>query len=184
MEISQVIGQNLKRLRQERNLSLGQLAEAAGVSKVMLSQIEKGDSNPTVNTLFKIVTGLGVSYSALMDQLPADTDVIRAGEAPTHVSEDGGYRLSCYLPNAPERGFEIYVDELDPGCAHETDGHGEGTEEFTYVAAGTLEMTACGETHELHAGDAIRFDASQPHVYANAGAETVRMVTVNRYPRQ
>ncbi|MCH3927031.1 MAG: helix-turn-helix domain-containing protein [Atopobiaceae bacterium] len=64
MDISQILGQNLHRLRTERQLSLGQLAEKSGLSKVMLSQIEKGTSNPTVNTLWKIANGLGVSYSA------------------------------------------------------------------------------------------------------------------------
>ncbi|NJB07060.1 helix-turn-helix transcriptional regulator [Clostridioides difficile] len=58
MSINTVIAKNLNRLRNERNLSLGQLAELSGVSKVMLSQIEKGDSNPTVNTIWKIASGL------------------------------------------------------------------------------------------------------------------------------
>ncbi|EQG75728.1 helix-turn-helix family protein [Clostridioides difficile DA00165] len=56
MSINTVIAKNLNRLRNERNLSLGQLAELSGVSKVMLSQIEKGDSNPTVNTIWKIAS--------------------------------------------------------------------------------------------------------------------------------
>lgn len=184
MEISQILGQNLRRLRTERNLSLGQLAEKSGLSKVMLSQIEKGDANPTVNTLWKIVNGLGVSYSALMEQRAPEVNVVRAAEAPTQADEDGGYRISCYFPNTPERGFEIYHDVLDPACGHETDGHGEGTEEFVYVAAGNLEMTVGDAEYALGPGDAIHFDASQRHIYRNDGDVAVSMVVVNRYPSQ
>ena len=59
MEIGKIIAHNLKRLREERNLSQGQLAEMAGVSKVIISQIEKGDSNPTINTIWKLTGALG-----------------------------------------------------------------------------------------------------------------------------
>ena len=60
MELNEIIAENLKRLRTERGLSLGRLAELSGVSKVMLSQVEKGESSPTINTLWKIATGLQV----------------------------------------------------------------------------------------------------------------------------
>lgn len=63
MNINSIIAENLKTLRTERNLSLGQLAELSGISKVMLSQIEKGDTNPTINTLWKIAKGLKVPYT-------------------------------------------------------------------------------------------------------------------------
>ena len=67
-EISLIIGENLKRLRLERNLSLGQLSGQSGVSKVMLSQIEKGTSNPSINTIWKIADALQVPYTALLDR--------------------------------------------------------------------------------------------------------------------
>lgn len=182
VEIGEILGQNLKRLRTERNLSLGALSEKSGVSKVMLSQIEKGDSNPTVNTLWKIVNGLGVSYSALMERQVPEVNVVRAEDAPTHSDENGAYRLSCYFPNTPERDFEFYHDVIDPGCTHETEGHGEGTEEFVYVTDGAFTMTVDGEDYELSTGDAIHFDASLRHAYRNDGDEPCGMVVVNRYP--
>lgn len=67
MEIGKIIALNLKRLRDERNLSLGQLAELAGVSKVMLSQLEKGTSNPTINTIWKITGALHLPYTSLLE---------------------------------------------------------------------------------------------------------------------
>ena len=80
MNINQVIADNLKRLRTERNLSLGQLASLSGVSKVMLSQIEKGDTNPTINTIWKIAKGLKVSYTALLEQQKQNTTLIKKSE--------------------------------------------------------------------------------------------------------
>lgn len=66
MNLNEIIAVNLKRLRAERGFSLGKLSELSGVSKVMLSQIEKGESNPTINTLWKIAGGLQVSYTKLV----------------------------------------------------------------------------------------------------------------------
>ena len=68
MQLNEIIAMNLKRLRAERGLSLGKLSELSGVSKVMLSQIEKGESSPTINTLWKIANGLQVSYTKLIDR--------------------------------------------------------------------------------------------------------------------
>ena len=183
MDISQIIGQNLNRLRTEQDLSLGQLAERSGVSKAMLSQIEQGSANPTVNSLFKIASGLGVSYSALMDQPAPAVSVARRDEVALQEDEQGSYRLRCYFPSEPGRDFEVYVDELDSGHEHRTDGHGPHTEEFLLVEEGTLEMEVSGGMHVLDAGDAIRFDASCPHVYRNRGDKAVTMVVINRYPR-
>lgn len=183
MDISQILGSNLKRLRTERGLSLGQLAERSDVSKVMLSQIERGNSNPTVNSLFKIANGLGVSYSALMEQPEPAVSVVRRADAAAQSDEEGSYRLRCYFPNASGRDFEIYEDELDPGHEHRTEGHGPNTEEFVLVEQGVLEMVVLDDAHVLETGDAIHFDASRPHTYRNSGTEAVRMVVVNRYPR-
>lgn len=183
MDISRILGENLRRLRTERNLSLGQLAERSGVSKVMLSQIERGDSNPTVNTLWKVANGLGVPYSSLMESHAPAVSVVHAADVPVQTDEDGAYRLGCYFANEPGRGFELYVDELDAGRAHLTQGHGTGTEEFVLVQSGRLVMEVSGDAHELGPGDAIHFDASRPHCYRNEGTTLVRMFVVNTYPQ-
>lgn len=183
MEIGQILAQNLRRLRQERNLSLGQLAEASGVSKVMLSQIERGDSNPTINTLWKIANGLKVSYSALMDQTVTEVSVVHGADAPTQLDEDGRYRISCYFPSVPERDFELFGGVVEAGCEHVTEGHGPLSEEFVYVAEGTLEMTVGDQVNVLTPGDAIHFDASLPHRYRNPGETACKLVYVNRYPK-
>lgn len=89
MEIGDVIAQNLRELRTERGLSLGKLAAQCDVSKVMLSQIERGDANPTINTLMKISTGLGVPYSTLLEQREPEATVVRRAQASVQPDNDG-----------------------------------------------------------------------------------------------
>ena len=101
MEITQVIGANLKRLRTERNLSLGQLAELSDVSKVMLSQIEKGETNPTINTIWKIANGLKIPYTTLLEQPKLGGAAIVKKSGNVQSDENGRYRVYCYYENTP-----------------------------------------------------------------------------------
>lgn len=77
MDISVILAINLKRLRTERNLSLGQLATLSDISKVMLSQIEKGSTNPTINVIWKIANGLKVPYTALLEQDISELKILK-----------------------------------------------------------------------------------------------------------
>ena len=87
MEAGEIIAFNLKRLRNEKNLTLGQLANMAGVSKVVLSQIEKGEANPTINTIWKITGALQLPYSALLEMPEKAAVQIRKKEI-SALSED------------------------------------------------------------------------------------------------
>ena len=182
MDISKIVGENLRQLRTERNLSLGQLGELSGVSKVMLSQIERGESSPTINTLWKIAGGLKVTYSQLLERQERDTAVVRGAEIVPQPEEGGHYRLYCCWPTTPQRNFELFRIELDVGHSHTTDGHNERTEEYILVIAGQLSLTVGGETHVLNPGDSVRFAASGEHIYASTGAETLVAADINYYP--
>lgn len=182
MEVNQIIGENVRRLRTERNLSLGKLADACGVSKVMISQIEKGGANPTINTLWKIAGGLGVTYSALLEEKEPETQIVRYDEVPQQADENGGYRLLCYFPSTPSRDFELFQCELDGGCAHVTDGHSSRSREFVLVTQGVLDISIGQERYTLQTGDCVGFDATRRHEYRNAGDETAVFTCINHYP--
>ncbi|PKM72721.1 MAG: XRE family transcriptional regulator [Firmicutes bacterium HGW-Firmicutes-16] len=182
MDINQIISDNLKRLRMERNLSLGQLAELSTVSKVMLCQIEKGDTNPTINTIWKIANGLKVPYSALMDQAEHTASVVTKSEIAAQPDEYGHYRLFCYYANTPQRNFEVFQVELDAGYSHTTIGHPEKSQEYIMVLEGELTFTANDETFVLHQNDAISFTASAKHTYHSSGKETMKAYLINYYP--
>lgn len=180
MDITQIIAVNLKKLRLERNLSLGGLAKLSGVSKMMLSQIEKGETNPTVNTIWKIAAGLKLPYTALLEEPKSTTLPVRKKE--TRKQDGGTYRLYCYYGGTRERNFELFQMELDAGCRHASVGHSEKSEEYVMVLEGQLTLTAGGIRHILLADDAVCFDASGEHVYEAGEEQPLRAVVINYYP--
>ena len=181
MEANRIIAENLRRLRVERNLSLGALSLLCGVSKVMLSQIEKGDTSPTINTIWKIANGFKVPYTALLEQ-QAQAEVLRKADLALQHDDHAHYRIFCYYTNAPDRNFELFQLEMDPGHSHESIGHPEKSQEFIMVFAGCLKLTANGRTHILRQDDAIGFIASNRHTYTACGSEMLRAAIINFYP--
>ena len=182
MEINHIIAENLKKLRLERNLSLGQLAELSKVSKVMLSQIEKGDTNPTINTIWKIANGLKAPYTALLEQQEDDTNVVKKSETAVQTGDNNHYRIFCYYPNTPQRNFELFQIELDAGHSYTSIGHSEKSQEYIMVSEGNLHLTVNNKIYDLHPDDTICFNASSKHIYASNGTETLKAVIINFYP--
>lgn len=182
MDVTDIIAENLRELRGQRNLSLGQLSALSGVSKVMLSQIERSETNPTINTLWKIANGLKVPYSALLEKRVQEAAVKRREEIRMQADEGGCYRLYCYYPTTPCRNFELFQIEVDAGCKHTTNGQAERSEEYVMVLEGELTFTIGGESRVLYPDDAIHFDASAEHSYFASGNETLKAVIINHYP--
>lgn len=182
MNLNPIIAENLKRLRLERNLSLGQLAELSGVSKVMLSQIEKGDSNPTINTIWKIAKGLNVPYTVLIDKHEDETSVVKKSEAEHQNSEDGTYRVYCYYGNTPYRNFELFLLELDSNATYTSVGHSEKSQEYISVIQGELVLTTNNEDYLLKQEDCICFSSANSHTYKSCGKSTLKAIVVNFYP--
>lgn len=180
-ELSLVIASNLKRLRTQRGLSLGQLAEMSGLSKVLLSQIEKGHNNPTIQTIWKIANSLNVPYSALLDAPRDEMRVVTHEEAlsRSQPTGDAGFRVLCYYPSSPHQNFELFSLEIEPDGDHISPEHPQNSIEYLYVQKGTLRVTVGDRVHELRAGDCLRFSSDQPHEYRNIGETKVRAVTIN-----
>jgi len=177
-----IIADNLKRLRNERNLSLGQLSELSAVSKVMLSQIERGETNPTINTIWKVATGLNVPYTSLLEQQEQTAYIIKRSDIVPQITDDGQYRLYCYYSNTPHRNFELFQMELDEGCRYASVGHSEKSEEYLMVLEGELTLEVNNETFVLYADDTIAFTAPTKHVYFNSGKGILKTSIINFYP--
>lgn len=182
MELNKIIAVNLKSLRQERNLTLGQLSKTSGISKAMLSDIEKGNSNPTINTIMKIAAGLGVSYTQLMEPVKKDAALVHYDEAVPSENDNQHFHVFCYYPTSPTRDFELFRSELDPYSEHHSDGHKEKSQEYVYMLQGTLELHTESDVYTLHPGDALMFTSDQKHSYYNHGSELAEFVTINYYP--
>jgi XRE family transcriptional regulator, regulator of sulfur utilization len=180
-DLTLLIAQNLKKIREEKRLSLDKLAELTGVSKSMLGQIERGESSPTVATVWKISNGLKVSFTSLLTSPQSDTSVVRKAEIGPLIEDDGKYRLYPFFPIEEGRRFEVYAVEIDAGGLLVSEAHPEGTQEFLTVFAGQLAVSVNGQEYQVGEGDAIRFRADRAHSYLNPGAGPVKVSLVTQY---
>lgn len=161
------IGEKLKTLRTTRALSLDEVSALTSVSKPMLGQIERGQSVPTVTTLWKIATGLKTPLSFFLEAPQAEYTVV-GPEASTVILGDGGkmraYPLFTY---DPVRSVETFYIEFDPGCRHSSDRHNDGVEEHIFVLRGTLRLVLGDRTVDVSEKQAVRFRADMSHAYQN-----------------
>ena len=134
------IGEKLKSIRMARTLSLDDTAALTGVSKPMLGQIERGQSVPTVTTLWKIATGLKTPLSAFLEEPQTEYTVTGPDEANVVLGDGGKMRAYPLFTYDPVRSVETFYIEFDPECRHSSDKHDEGVEEHIFVLRGTLRL--------------------------------------------
>jgi transcriptional regulator with XRE-family HTH domain len=180
-EIQFIVARNLKRLRKSQKLSLEKVAKLTGVSKTMISQIERGESSPTITTIWKIANGLKVSFTALINHPQPEAKVISKSDIETLSEDDGKYRAYPYFPFEENKRFEFYAIEIDPEGRLDSDGHQEGTVEFIMVFEGELTVHVNGHEYQVKKGDSIKFRADKPHYYLNAGHTMVRLSMIIYY---
>ena len=182
MDVNNIIALNAKALREQRRLTLDAAAEATGVSRSMLAQIEKGDVNPTISVLWKIANGYKVSFTALMEQpQEASVAVLHSGEP---LAEDGGRYLNYPAFAFDEaKGFETYRIVIKEGGSLQAQAHLKGAEEYITVFSGSVKITVGSEAYSLNAGDSIRFKADVPHAYANTSVGEAQLAMLIYYNR-
>ena len=164
-EINVIVGENIKSLRDEKGLSLDKLAILTGVSKSMLGQIERGESSPSVNVLWKIANGLKVSFTTLTTE---DIDEVQKVKIKKPVIADGGkYRLFPIYSYNHNRNFEMYRVEIDSQGRLEAEPHTKGAEEYLTVFVGGLTVKIGDKMYYVDRGESLRFDADKPHEYIN-----------------
>ncbi|MCI1930771.1 MAG: XRE family transcriptional regulator [Clostridia bacterium] len=179
--LNQIIAKNLKELRRVRGITLDDAAEATGVSKSMLGQIERCECGPSVATLWKISTGLKISFTYLMTEEHSDVYIVDNKEMVPLTNGNPGFRLYPVFPIGPGQDFEILYIELDSGAISSSTPHEKGTEEFTLVYAGTLELHVSDKIYSVKAGHSIHYSGDQPHSYANRNDDMVQICMVIRY---
>jgi transcriptional regulator with XRE-family HTH domain len=178
------VADRLRALRKERDLSFDQLAAQSGVSRAALSQIEGARTNPTLTLLWKIATGLGVPFHALLGGEPSDRpQVLRAGDAPPMRNGDGRMESRLLSPAGANQNLDVYELRFFPRGRHQSEAHGQGTTETVFVLTGALRVTAGNETHEVTAGDSIFFHADVPHSYENRSSHETRCIDIISYRR-
>lgn len=175
-EISQAVvlekmGQRLRELRKAANDSLDTLARKSGVSKSMISKIERGEASPSTVVLARIAEALGVTFSDLMAR-EQDNEVILmplAGQ-PILSDPETGHVRQCLAPILPARGIDWVLNTLPPGASTgEFMRHRRGVEEYIHVVRGRVRAMLDGMPYELSEGDALYFQAHVPHEFINSG---------------
>jgi XRE family transcriptional regulator, regulator of sulfur utilization len=176
------VGARIKALRDAMALSLRDLAERSGVSAPMLSQVERGDTSPTLAVAAKIAAGLELSLSQLLRLDEGDgVSVVRAEQRLLGGRADG-HRYEVLTPPVPGQRAEISQHTLGPGSATGGPGdppiHEPGSRETAVVLDGTLRLVCDGVAHDLGEGDAVTFDADLPHHFENPGPRESRFIAV------
>jgi len=174
------VGEQIQRLRTERKLTLDDLSRAAGVSKSMLSEIERDKANPTIAVAWRLTNALGVSVDQLFASAHAHETIAVAGphEIPTLDGHEAKYQLRVWGPIELAGKFEWYELTLQPGGALISNAHEPGTREHLTVLHGSLEIEADAEVRRLKAADTARYQADVPHAIRNAGKTEAKALLV------
>jgi transcriptional regulator with XRE-family HTH domain len=181
-DMAVIVGQNLRRLRTERGLSLERLAKNSGVSRAMLGQIELGQSAPTITLVWKIARALEVPFAAMLAVRAATgPQVLRADRAKLLRSADGSFSARALFPFDGERKVEFYELRIAAGAHEDAEPHVPGTTENLVVARGSIEVRVGHTTYTLGPRDAILFEADIPHAYVNRGEAEAILYLVMTY---
>jgi transcriptional regulator with XRE-family HTH domain len=169
------IGDRVRRERQSRRWTLDQLAEAAGVSRRMVVNVEQGIANPSVGILLRISDALGVGLPALVEPpQPKPVKVVRGGEGAALWSSELGGRGILVAGTEPPDVVELWDWTLAPGDHYVSEAHTPGTKELIQVLKGTIAIEVAGESVSLDVGDALTFSGDAPHSYANPRTRQAR----------
>ncbi|HOK44617.1 MAG TPA: XRE family transcriptional regulator [Bryobacteraceae bacterium] len=176
-------GKRVKQLRAERGWSLQDLANACGVSRSMLSQIERNEANPTLAVTLKIARAFGVPLADLVATpgVTSSVEVIRADDRAYHYRSDTHCQIRTLSPLHLEKDVEFYEVRLQPGASLRSSAHYKGTREFLTVQKGRIRVESGGDTEELGLGDSASYRADVAHAITNVGTGDAVVFLVDIY---
>jgi transcriptional regulator with XRE-family HTH domain len=180
---TQALGSRIRALREAMDLSLRDLALRTGVSAPMISQVERGETSPTLQIATRIADGLELRLSQLLrlDEDGAVT-VVRKGDRRQGPGRARGHRYQILTPPLPGQRAELSRHTLAPGAVTGGPGdppmHEPGSRETALVAAGRVTLYCDGASHPLAAGDCVTFDADLPHHFENPGDDEAVLLAV------
>jgi transcriptional regulator with XRE-family HTH domain len=180
------VGSKLQAIRKAQKLSLDDLSKRAGVSKSMLSDVERNQANPTVGVLWRLATALGVSLTDLLgdgktEKTPASVVLVAAHAIPVTKSNDGRCELRILGPISLTGKVEWYELTIEPGGVLASDPHEAGSKEHLSVQHGTLLVQAADSSQQVKSGDTARYAADVPHSMTNNGKTIAKAVLVVEY---
>jgi transcriptional regulator with XRE-family HTH domain len=169
----------LKEARRTKGLSLDAVAKLSGVSRSMVSQIERGESSPTISTLWNLTRALQVDFAGLLDEAPTapTIETLRANDVPTIGNLGSGCSIRILSPPEDAGKHEVYEILIAAGGSLDSRPHARGAREHLTVIEGSLEVMSGDATSRLNAGDTARYAADVPHkIAAKTGAARAFLV--------
>ena len=177
------VGARVRALREGMGLSLRDLAERSGVSAPMLSQVERGETSPTLSIASRIAAGLDLSLSQLLrlDE-GGSVSVVRRADRVPGGARSRGHSYEVLTAPIPGQRAEVSLHVLAPGAAtagaDDPPMHEPGARETAVVLEGGLRLHCDGASHDLEEGDSVTFDSDLPHHFENPGKAATRFLAV------
>lgn len=180
LPILDLLPARLREARRSQGLSLDAVAKLSGVSRSMVSQIERGESSPTIATLWNLTRALQVDFAGLLDADAADkVDVLRARDVPQFDNMGQGCVIRILSPPEDVGGHEVYDISFEAGGALNSQPHKRGATEQLTVLDGAVRVVSGAATQDLATGDTARFAADVAHSIAADGAARVFLIVKN-----
>jgi len=162
----------IKQLRSQTNMTLEQLATQSGVSRAMLSKVERGEKSPTLGVLVRIAGGFNMSLTSFLGGEPdaSDVAVIRAAKRLSFKDPETGFERAVLSPAHLDNGVEVVLHRIPPGKSSGVlPAYSAPTEKYLVVHEGQLTVFVDGKPHVLHAGDSMYFEVKGPYSFLNEG---------------
>lgn len=178
---SLVIARSIQRERQKAGLSLSALASEAGLAKSTLSQLESGQGNPSIETIWSIANVLGVPFSHLFEMPSNEVKLVRSGEGQRVPSEVANFDTVVLDKCPPARRRDLYRAQVTKGVVRQAAAHPAGTVEHVFVISGEVRSGPVDQPEALKTGDYYRFPADVPHFY-EAQTDEATLIVVMESP--
>lgn len=175
-----MLGENLKNIRNKMGISLSEASSMTGVSKTMLSQIERSESIPTIATTWKIANGLKIKFETLLENESILYDLKSIDNTTPLTDADGKMIVYCLFPFMPMRGFELFYVIMKPGCDYLSEAHKNSSSEYLMISKGEAELIVDEEIYDLKEGSVVAFNSTKKHRYVNKGdSDVIAWILVN-----
>jgi len=173
------LAERLRAARKAKGLSLDSVAGISGVSRSMVSQIERGESSPTVAILWNLTTALGVDFAGLLEARPAPViEVTRSAQAPVMTGHGKGLRIRILSPAETVGQHEVYDLAFQAGGGLVSAPHSAGCREHLTVIEGRLRVTSGSMVEEIGPGDTARYFADRAHEIVETGGGPARAILI------
>jgi transcriptional regulator with XRE-family HTH domain len=171
-----IIAKSLVRERERANLSLAEVARRASIAKSTLSQLEAGNGNPSLETLWALCGALNIPFAKLLEPQGSQTQVIRKGEGTKVVSERADYQAILLATCPPGARRDVYLLMTQPGEERRSDPHPAGSVEHIIVTQGKALVGTIDNAQELMTGDYICYPADEEHLFKALEPDTMAIL--------